>query len=504
MAKGSKCKPYLPPNVRAVVLADKSIPLIFTEGALKALALASHGYHAIALVGVWNFGRPREKDDNGENIGPIELHNDLACITIDGRTIILIFDSDTVTNESVKAAELTLAKLLLERGAIVKIGQLPSEEDGSKNGVDDYLVRHGKDALDKIIADAKTPAATVKPIVYIRTDEYRTTRDVLNCLAADPELYYRNGLVRLAVDDESGGASIRFVVPADIRRRITERCTLGIVKEKEEFRPMHVPEWVVQQTHCFPDPPVIRRLVGVSGVPILRADGTIHCRPGYDAVTQHYYHATVDVPKLGKLTRADAIAAKDNLLDIIADFPFADVAGRSVWLSLVLTSIGRHLIHGSTPATLVTANVAAAGKGKLANCAILIVTGVEMAGQSLDADAAEVRKLLTSVAQKGSPYLLFDNLTSGSMIRSAVLDMAITSGRHHDRLLGRNEVVDLPFRTVIVATGNNIDCGGDAARRWLAITLNSPFARPEDRTDVRRKTLKPTFTNIAGATSQMR
>ena len=488
--KNSTTQPYFPPNVRADVLADGSIPLVITEGPLKGLALAAAGYHAIALVGVWNFGRRRETDDAGNKIGPMELNDELACIAWAGRTVIVCYDSDAAKNESVRAAEITLVKLLTAAGAVVKIARLPEGDDGTKNGVDDYLVRHGKLALDTIFAAAQSPAATAKPLIYVGTDEYRVVDEVIAALCADDDLFVRNDLiVRIRENVETGAVTTPAVEPPDMRRRITEQCYLAIASD-EGPKPCHPADWLVQQTLAHPDPPGMRRLAGISGVPILRPDGSIHTRPGYDPITRCYYHPRgLDVPPLDRLTRDDAARAAGNLLGIIDDMPIADGAGRSVWLSLVLSPIGRHLIAGSVPGHLVTANVRGSGKGLSATCAALIATGADMPCQAYSSDAAEMRKLLTSVVLGGSPYLCFDNLESGGTIGGAGLDMVLTSGRHQDRLLGGNRLLDAPFRAVVAATGNNVMTRDDAARRWLVCMMDSPTATPEDRTDFRHPNL---------------
>src|SRR5262249_7491177 len=43
--------------------------------------------------------------------------------------------------------------------------RLPAEADGAKNGLDDFLVRHGPDALRRLVEEAQAPEKATKPSV---------------------------------------------------------------------------------------------------------------------------------------------------------------------------------------------------------------------------------------------------------------------------------------------------------------------------------------------------
>ncbi len=60
-----------------------------------------------------------------------------------------------------------------------------------------------------------------------------------------------------------------------------------------------------------------------------------------------------------------AIAARDLLLEVVADFPFALPLYRAAWPAALLTPLARFAFAGPAPLFLVDANVRAAGKGLL-------------------------------------------------------------------------------------------------------------------------------------------
>ncbi len=127
------------------VASNCRVDLLITEGPVKALALASHGFpDAVALGGVdgWH-----EKDSR-------DLLAELAEVTWKGRRAIVIFDSDAASNPSVRQAEVALSAKLAALGAEVKVARLPPADDGTKQGVDDLLARKGGKALGPILTAA--------------------------------------------------------------------------------------------------------------------------------------------------------------------------------------------------------------------------------------------------------------------------------------------------------------------------------------------------------------
>lgn len=155
---------YFHPKTPVAWLKDTKIPVIFTEGEKKALALWRYFHErgeqvlVIGLSGVWNWRAVIEKvrDAGGHVIGEIKgAVPDFDKIIWNGRTVWLLFDANVHTNESVRAARKGLTRELQQRNAVVEWLDLPADCPSAINGVDDFLnaPAYGPAALDQILAD---------------------------------------------------------------------------------------------------------------------------------------------------------------------------------------------------------------------------------------------------------------------------------------------------------------------------------------------------------------
>ena len=141
--KGEHNRLYIPPIVPASVLADPSIPLTITEGEKKALKACQEGIPCTGLAGVWSW-KTRISDDS------VPLP-DFSAVAWRDRSVVIAFDSDSLTKPSVRKAQSALAQELSARGAQVRLLQLPPGPDGEKVGLDDYLLSHSKEGFDAIV-----------------------------------------------------------------------------------------------------------------------------------------------------------------------------------------------------------------------------------------------------------------------------------------------------------------------------------------------------------------
>jgi AAA domain/Domain of unknown function (DUF3854) len=140
--KDGKNRLYLPPPalLSRERLHDATATVYITEGEKKTLRAVQEGLVCIGLAGVWSW---RTRDGAGRSV-PIA---DLDLIPWQGRNVVIVFDSDVVTNDKVRAAEQALAEELTARGATVAAIRLPAGPDGEKVGLDDYLVVHTVEAF---------------------------------------------------------------------------------------------------------------------------------------------------------------------------------------------------------------------------------------------------------------------------------------------------------------------------------------------------------------------
>ena len=139
------CRPYFSPLLDKKHLASGR-DIFIPEGEKCADGLVANGFPAIGLSGVWCW-----KD---HRFGESKMLPELTDFNWKKRTAFVVFDSDILEKSGVRNAYKSLKTALEELGATVKIIPLPPELNGEKNGVDDFIFRHGKDAFKKLIKAA--------------------------------------------------------------------------------------------------------------------------------------------------------------------------------------------------------------------------------------------------------------------------------------------------------------------------------------------------------------
>jgi hypothetical protein len=160
--KGAGTRLDCPPVCRPM-LGDPSVRLWLVEGQKKADSLASQGLCAVALLGVWNF--------MGRNAaGGVTLLADFDYIALNGRDVVICFDSDVMTKREVQQALERLTEHLQRKGAHVGRVYLPANGDG-KVGVDDYVAAgHTVQELEAMIEAPRPLPQAAPPQVRLLDD----------------------------------------------------------------------------------------------------------------------------------------------------------------------------------------------------------------------------------------------------------------------------------------------------------------------------------------------
>jgi hypothetical protein len=333
-----------------------------------------------------------------------------------------------------------------------------------------------------------------RPTITITTDEHLVNDEAVAALTGDPDLYQRGGLLVRIVRDTSpaakGGVRRPLApridpLPAPLLR---ERLAANSRWATAEDKPARPPAWCVSAVHARAGWAGVRHLEAVVDYPVLRPDGTVLAAPGYDADTGLLLEPAGPVPDVpSHPTRDQARAASNLLLEVVADFPFAQDVHRAAWLAALLTPLARFAFTGPSPLFLVDSNVRGAGKGLLLDCISRIVTGERFTVAVYTGDEDELRKRITSLALAGDRLVLFDNLEG--KFGNAVLDAALTGTTWKDRVLGVNRMAEAPLYMTWYATGNNVAVAADTARRICHCRLESPEERPEERCGFRHPDL---------------
>jgi putative DNA primase/helicase len=255
--KGSNNRAYFPPDTLAV-LHDPSKPLLITEGEKKSAKADQEGFPCIGLVGAHGWQRKRRRDEKGEPQGDRELVEDLATLPWQARTVYLCFDSDAATNPNVRRGEWHLAETLARKGAIVAIVRLPQGNPGpdgisAKIGLDDFLVAHGPNGLNGLLAKAEepTPPLGLAPI-EATDDPHRLAR-----LFIGETCTHRDGLMLRYYREQWhkwDGSAYRIVGEKELRAELTRSA-------KAEMDRLNL---IAQKLAAINDkpPPSVRKITG--------------------------------------------------------------------------------------------------------------------------------------------------------------------------------------------------------------------------------------------------
>ena len=250
--RGRSNEIYLPPGV-ADVLERADVELLITEGEKKALKANQEGFPCIGLVGVYGW-----KDGKRERLLPA-----LEWVAWEGRPVWIVFDSDGTDNPQVRNAEARLALLLANHGSMVRVVRLPAgtDSDGKpvKVGLDDFLVAHGSEALQKLLDEAEDPEPVDMVAVKVAAGELDPGTEAKNYLETTrlDETYglrfwqgawwkWEDGRYRELAESEVRSAVIRHLDPNYLKlgMSITSNVLDHVKAHAELPSSIEAPAWI--------------------------------------------------------------------------------------------------------------------------------------------------------------------------------------------------------------------------------------------------------------------
>jgi hypothetical protein len=337
--------------------------------------------------------------------------------------------------------------------------------------------------------------------IIISTQEHKVNDQVLEALSAVKTIYKRSGsLVQIVRDNEqlegirrSENAPHIAPLPKAVLRELTSKVCSFFKEVQGVLQPTHPPSWCIAAIHARGQWKNIRPLTGFVQAPTLRGDGTIISNLGYDRQTGLVLIPDGPLPKIPKnSTLKMAKRAVERLLNVVGDFPFSGEHHKSAWLASLLTPLARYTYEGPSPLLLIDSNVRGSGKGLLADCTAIIVSGRRMSIMAQPKDDDETRKRITALSLFGDSLILIDNISSA--LGCAALDAALTGTVWRDRILGHTKIVEMPLLATWFATGNNVVLKADTSRRVCHIRLESNDEFPEERTGFEHPDLRSYIT----------
>ena len=258
---------------------------------------------------------------------------------------------------------------------------------------------------------------------------------------------------------------------------IEQRAAGKSGQTEEAVTPSQTVRAAVLSTRHWPGLPALRGLIST---PVLRPDGTLLQDPGYDPATGYYLTTRARMDRVPDQPTTEQVdAAVSFLLDeFLPDFPWRGPADRANWIALAVTPLLRPFTRTLAPFGIVDATMPGSGKTILTSSIGLMVGQRVLTWTDTD---AELRKQITTVLADQVGAVVWDNLTEGHVINSAVLARLITERTWTDRLLGSNAAATFPNDRVWLATGNNLQVGGDMASRSVWVRLDPDCPQPEAR-----------------------
>lgn len=150
---GSPNRLYVPPHLTDWTEPSTTYPLLLVEGALNAARLASDGFHAVAVTGVYNF-------HIGKKDTPMIPELRALLTSKQAEQVIVMTDSDTASPEdnpdlwvAVNRILQEITKLRTDRRDTIYTCHPTPRPDGSKRGPDDYLHELGIDAFNRLLRE---------------------------------------------------------------------------------------------------------------------------------------------------------------------------------------------------------------------------------------------------------------------------------------------------------------------------------------------------------------
>lgn len=340
---------------------------------------------------------------------------------------------------------------------------------------------------DTIAESAFQTKLAALPQIQVNGIELRdTTAASIDALARCGSVFVRSGELARVRIDERNRAGIESIGESALRGRMARAANYYSRKysDKNGWTETVVapPIDVVRDVMTVGDWP-FAPLDGVIEAPSIRPDGSILNQPGYDPATRLFLVMSpgLELPNIPDAPgREEVDAALELLSEIFIDMPFEDQASRANALAALLTPIARPMINGPVPMSIFDSPQQSNGKTLAAQLVGVLATG-EMPEPSPAPDAPEEwRKSISAQLGAARSVILIDNVTR--TLEDGSLAAALTSITWSDRLLGRNDKqIRLPARACWMATGNNVQVGGDLVTRTYLIRLDAKMSRPQER-----------------------
>ena len=222
--------------------------------------------------------------------------------------------------------------------------------------------------------------------------------------------------------------------------------------------------------------PSVRR---VTMAPLFMSDGTIQSGGGYIEEHQVYQLPGQKVELMDSL---------DEAIDILKypfkDFIFTDAESEGNAWSYFFTMLLQMELDSYIPMFLFTSPTPGTGKGLLLKSLHKIVEGRNpkmLIWPTGNNKVEALEKKISSALIRGAPVYYFDNIKSGSQLRSDLISQIATGEEVDVRILFKTDECSVDVRSIFCFTGNNISLSEDLRRRIQIISIDTNEQDPSSR-----------------------
>ena len=330
----------------------------------------------------------------------------------------------------------------------------------------------------KRVKKALEKPARKRPPVLLSKDELENMKNcVLEILSsnAPPTLYSVSKEEDIGVIEEQEGSSVVKVCgPGQLRVELLRRVRF-VRQNKSGSSPAVMPPNLPRDVH-----EMLRRalppLKGIKRIPTLYNSALV-TSSGYHQESGYFF----DLPEGLDLTLS--LEESLNILDdFFGEFPFKSEADKANAYSVILGAPLKAL--GNSPGLLVDKPQSQTGASLLCSSLAVVIDGNRASKVAQGKTNSEMEKWLVAKLKAHPAAIIFDNLTS--TLRSEMVAAGMTDEHFGGRLLGLNEEILVPTRTLtLMFTGNNFSSSRDLVNRSLRCRLDANHPAPENRTDFR-------------------
>ena len=449
-------------------LRDTAIPLHIAEGERKADCLISLGLCAIGISGVTMWQRAGK---------PLP---DWDAIELKGRAVSIYFDSDLKSNPNVYKQASKLARYLKSRGALVTIVSIPPAQDGSKQGIDDYIFAGGR--IEGLKTFERPTRQNQRPIIFDAADLIQHVDQAEEALGHCAEVFVFKKRIQRVVVGDAGDVELARVRFASIEKaaavELISRELRWLRQSKNGLTVVVTPKEVIDALFARAEWKFIRHVDRLVHHPYVDLNGAIISGNGYHADRRVYIDCDVEIEAIPVEISADDIDDAMTLLRWPTEsVRFDDDASRDAPVLLALSIVDLPN-RDKPPMFFITAVFPGSGKTIIAHLAHTIVFGYEAATKAFSTNAEEVRKSLSTCVDEGRQVAVLDNIPNGHHFESADTDQFLTSKIRADRRLGGNSSIEGFSNMLVIGTGNNVSVAEDSLRRLTHCRISRPYPQP--------------------------